>query len=132
VFASAFAEWLDDDHQEALHTAMNMLVDEFYQDVADLLSDPNYRFDQTNMDYYLPRMYRARYTPLFAKRFLTCLLTVIWKLNQRELLALSSVAEELAAHALIERATGLLEGDGIPADFGGLKDAIRSFSSAWG
>jgi hypothetical protein len=51
-------------------------------------------------------VYLARYTPLFAKQFLTCLLTVAWKLTSKEKIVLASVAEEMALHALIQNAQG--------------------------
>ena len=47
--------------------------------------------------------------PLFYKQFAVCLITVAWKLAQPEHLPLSSLAEELAAHAIIREAMARLE-----------------------
>jgi len=52
----------------------------------------------------LPARYRLRWTGDFARKFFVCLVTVIWKLGQREAFRPSCVAEELAAHILIRAA----------------------------
>jgi hypothetical protein len=44
------------------------------------------------------------------KKFAVCIITVAWKLAQSEHMPISSLAEELAAWAIIQEAKGRLEG----------------------
>ena len=63
------------DHQRALSTAVHVLIDEFLDDIVALQrGEP---FADTGMAAYLPSTYRHRYAPLFAKRFLACVYTVV-------------------------------------------------------
>jgi len=55
----------------------------------------------TTLAWHLPLHYLPKYTPAFLKRFSVCILTVGWKLAQSKPLVLSSVAEELAAWAIL-------------------------------
>jgi len=72
----------------------------------------------------LPARYRLRCTGDFARKFFVCLVTVIWKLGQREAFRPSCVAEELAAHILIREAEALLEGNGVHPDFADFREAF--------
>lgn len=47
--------------------------------------------------------------PLFLRQFAVCIITVAWNLAQPLHLPLASVAEELAARAIIEQAKSVLE-----------------------
>src|SRR5207248_530236 len=104
-------------HREALYAAVDVLTDEFLDDVATLQDDDD--FTNTSMVDYLPRKYLPHYTPLVARQFLVCLITVAWKLRSPGIYRLACVGEELALNALIERAEGLLDMDGQKADFDG-------------
>jgi hypothetical protein len=72
----------------------------------------------------LPACYRLRYTGPFAREFFVSLVTVVWKLGQREPIRPSCVAEELAAHVLIREAEALLDVNGVHPDFDGLRDVF--------
>jgi hypothetical protein len=63
-------------------------------------------------------------TPLFQKQFIVCVFTVAWKLAQPKPMALSSVAEELAAWSIITAAKQQveLELEGELAEEGDLDD----------
>ena len=72
------------------------------------LKDPEH-FEDTILGGHLPSRYLHRYTPLFYKQFAVCIITVAWKLAQPKHISLSSVAEELAAWAIINQAKVLTE-----------------------
>ena len=118
--ASEALDILPPDHLEALLTAIDKLTDEFFDDVAALLEDGE--FSQTSMAEYLPSRYLPRYGALFAKQFLVCLITVAWELRAPGVHRLACRAEELALHALIQAAEGILEERGGQSDFGLFED----------
>lgn len=64
----------------------------------------------------LPRKYLPRYDFLFAKEFVVCVSTVIWKLQSPDHQQLACVAEELALNAIINQAQVDLELRGLEAD----------------
>jgi hypothetical protein len=107
-------------HADALDAAVDVLVDEWFDDVARVLRGA--AFAETSMASYLPPKHLPRYTSLFAKQFLTCLLVVAWKLRSPARHRLACVGEELALRALIEAAHGLLELQGEAPDFGAFED----------
>src|SRR5918912_1493492 len=105
-------------HEQALRFATDLLVDEFFEDIRMLLDDDeDTPFAQVSMADYLPPKYLPRYTPQFAKEFLTCVLTVAWKLWAPGMHRLACVGEELALAAIIDRAKDVLEEKGIEPDF---------------
>jgi hypothetical protein len=53
-----------------------------------------------------------------------CLSTVIWKLGQREQMRPSCVAEELAAHLLLQEAEALTEERDEPLNFDSFRDTF--------
>ena len=110
---------LPSDHQEALLDAIDELTDEFFDDVAELLDEGD--FAETTMGSFLPPRYLPRYTPVFAKQFLACLLTVAWKLRAPGAYVLACTAEALALDALIQTAESVMEAAGQRYDF----DAFR-------
>ncbi len=138
VIGQAFGdEVLAPDHASALHAAIHELIDEFCEDVAALLEAPE-KVEETSMSQYLPRCYRGRYSPLFAKQFLMATATVAWKLAQPQWLPLACIAEELALNALVRKAEALLEDQGKKADFGLFEDSALEdldfdvmFDPAW-
>jgi len=116
-------EELPKDHEQALRFATDLLVDDFFVDIRLLLDDQaDAPFAGMSMADYLPPKYLSRYTPQFAKRFLTCLLTVAWKLWAPGIHHLACVGEELALAAIIDRARYVLEDEGIEPDFSGLAE----------
>ena len=109
-------------HRAALYAAVSILTDELFDDLAAILGGQTSVSDSELAD-YLPPKYLPRYTPLFAKRFVACVLTVGWKLRSPEYHELACVGEELALAAIIERAEAVLELRGEAADFGAFEDA---------
>jgi hypothetical protein len=107
---------LPDDHRAALISGANFLVDECLQDIEDL-ADPEFPFADTRMMLHLPRQHLRHYTPLFARKFTVCVVTVAWKLTWPRPLPLACLAEELALSAIIDEATTFLELQGVVADF---------------
>jgi hypothetical protein len=125
VIGEDFRHQLPCAHWKALCAAGEILIDEFYQDIADVVTGGD--FVETTMVNYLPRPYLARYGPLFAQKFQVCFTSVVWKLAAAERYELASVAEELALFAIIGRAVQLLEMEGREPDFsavfnGGFRD----------
>jgi hypothetical protein len=122
--AAAYTEFIPDDHREALGLAIEILTDQFFEDVGNVTADRGrVAFADTTMADFLPTIYSDRYDAGFATRFLVALVVVGTKLTEREPLLLTCVAEELALNALVVEATDLLRSRGRAADFSGFRDA---------
>ena len=94
-----------------LSTAIIVLIDEIFEAITLREKEESERFALFALDWHLPSHYQAEYTPLFQKQFIVCIFTVAWKLVQPKPMALSSVAEELAAWAIITAAKQQVESD---------------------
>jgi Protein of unknown function (DUF2695) len=92
---------------QAYTEACDLLIDSVFDDLENV-KDPQDVIN-TMVGIYLPDRYLHKYTPLFLKKFAVCIITVAWKLAQPKHMPLSSVAEELAARAIIKEAQGLVE-----------------------
>ena len=103
----AYSNVLTQQEQQALQEACDVLIDEVFEDLKNM-QDPKDLVD-TALGDCLPERYLYRYTPLFLKQFVVCIITVTWKLAQPEHMPLSSLAEELAAWALVRKAQTLIE-----------------------
>jgi len=119
----AYEEALTEAQRHALMEAAQELIDTTLMDLS--ASDrPDWTADNWLMGTMLPPRYRLRYTADFARRFFVCLITVIWKLGQREQMRPSCLAEELAAHILLQEAEALAEERDEPLNFDGFRDAF--------
>ena len=107
TIGQAYADVLTQQEQQALQQACEVLIDEVFDDLKNI-EDPKDLVD-TALGDCLPERYVYRYTPLFLKQFVVCIITVSWKLAQPEHLPLSSLAEELAVWALVKKAQTLIE-----------------------
>ena len=103
----AYADILTPREQQVLAEACDWLIGQAF-DERERIERPQDVLD-TVVGGYLPTRYVYRYTPLFFKKFAVCMINVAWKLAQSEHLPLSSLAEELAARAIIQEAKGRLE-----------------------
>jgi hypothetical protein len=112
---------LNEASRRHLFEAAEMLVDQIGEDVrlldAMLLRDPSAAvWNNLNwLHHYLPPMYAASYDYGFIRAFSVTVLTVIYKLGG-PWTGLSSVAEELAMHAVMESAESqlaLLKDEGV-------------------
>lgn len=65
---------------------------------------------------YLPRSEAYRYDPAFLRCFSRALAVVAWKLDQQLIPSIGSVAEGLAAHALLREAELFAEEQGLGLD----------------
>ena len=110
--------------QEALQTGCDVLIDELFEDLAQLaqqeIGTPE-TLTWISITHYLPSHYLPKYTYAFLKQLGVCVLTVLWKLAQPQHVILSSLAEELAGHALVEQSGACFElqqdeeeGDAMP------------------
>lgn len=120
----AFRKILSVEQRHALRQACDVLLDE----MLDELPQADARRTAINLEEFsielLPPQYQARYTERFGRRFLACMMTVAWKLNQPRYVKLACVAEELAAWAILRRAEALLEVDDLPSDLSRLEGAL--------
>jgi len=138
VVGQAFGdEVLPPDHAYALRAAVHELIDELCEDVVALLEAPE-GIEEVSMSRYLPRCYRGRCSPLFAKRFLMATAAVAWKLAQPQWHPLACIAEELALNAVVRKAEAFLEDQGKKADFALFQDSALEdldfevmFDPAW-
>lgn len=119
----AYSEELSESHRRALLDAANELIDTTMSDLS-ASSDPDWSADSWLIGTLLPTRYRLHYTPAFARKFFMCLVTVVWKLGQAEIIRPPCVAEELAASILIQEAEALLEERGEAADFEAFYDSL--------
>lgn len=120
------AEILPTSHRDALINAVDILVDQFLEDVNSLSEVipgvPPPDIKDTSISAFLPERYVHRYDGMFAKKFLICLIVVSWKLRSNDAHTLACTAEELALYALLREARGLLEDSGTEVDFGAFED----------
>jgi len=116
IGASFGEDILSPSHREALADACDRLIDMWLDELAAIMHGDWTVADSAIVE-ALPRRYLLAYTPIFAKQFSVCLVTVAWKLAQPGRVPLTCVAEELAAWALIEEAEQVLEEDGLEANF---------------
>lgn len=103
----AYSDVLTQREQRALQIACDMLIDEVFEDLKNIENTED--IVDTVLGDCLPPRYLYKYTPLFLKQFVVCIITVAWKLAQPEHKPLSSIAEELAAWAIVEKAQGVIE-----------------------
>jgi hypothetical protein len=107
-FGQAYAAVLSDDESGLLLDAAEELIDTTLMDL-NTSNRSDWTADNWLIGTLLPPRYRLKYTAGFARKFFVCLITVVWKLGQREPLRLSCVAEELAAHVLLLEAEAFAE-----------------------
>jgi hypothetical protein len=112
----AWSEFIPTSHREALSTAFDSLCDGFFDEQGDL------PFTETYLGSLLPMGFRHHYTDGFGRRFFLCITTLGWKLAQPREFTPSCVAEELSLRILVTEAEGLLEEDGVKAEFGTFED----------
>jgi hypothetical protein len=121
---------LTPDMWDALCRAGDVLIDSYCDDLTRLQAGGD--FAGTFLASDLPECRLRGYDYLFAKKFLACLMTVVWKLQAPEHYELACVAEELALYALIEQARGDLDERGIDAEFGDFcDDAYQDMDFLW-
>ncbi len=115
MIGNSWNDCLPESHREALHDALDLLVDDF-------LNDPDY--DQPLFITSLPSKYLLQYDGGFRRKFLVTLLTVGYKLAQPEppVPLFSCTAEELGLHVLIEEAREGLKAQGIEPEFSEFED----------
>lgn len=118
----AYKEVLPESHRRALLEAANDLINTTIRDLG-ASDEPHWTNDNWLLGMQLPPRYTPYNTGEFARKFFMCLVTVVWKLGQAEIIHLSCVAEELATHVLIQEAEAYLEGHGIQPDFSAFYDA---------
>lgn len=119
----AYTDTLPVSHRKMLSDAARELIDTTLTDLG-ASDDASFVADNWLIGTMLPPRYTLRYDGPFARKFVVCLMTVIWKLGQRERMRLSCVAEELAAHILIQEAEALLAEGGIAADFSDFRQRL--------
>ncbi|MFC1705845.1 hypothetical protein ACFL59_03370 [Planctomycetota bacterium] len=103
-------------HAAALRNAAQDVVAQLLDDLTML--EGGVAIDETGLIDLLPRRYLPRYDLAFARAFLVCVITVAWKLEAPGERLLACLAEELALHAIVQRASDLLTVKAIEPDFG--------------
>jgi hypothetical protein len=107
----AYTHVLTRRERRTLAAAIELLIDEVFDAIAMGEQDESEQFALFSLNWHLPSHYQSEYTPLFQKQFIVCIFTVAWKLAQPKPMALSSIAEELAAWAIITTAKRQVESD---------------------
>ncbi|MDP8921337.1 MAG: hypothetical protein M3O34_00445 [Chloroflexota bacterium] len=93
--------------QAALGEAVIDLIDDFADDLAALKQGQ--AFADLAMADFLPRAFGPRYDESFARRFFVTLMVVAWKLRSPDDHPLANLAEQLAFHAIVDRAEMILD-----------------------
>jgi hypothetical protein len=120
----AYKKWLSPQEQEAVAASCTLLIDAFFDEWSLVESWNPESILATRLGKHLPRKSACNYTPLFLKQFGVCVITVAWKLAQPKRLPLASLAEELAAWAILEEAREVLK-----RESGGGTEAIPAFQA---
>lgn len=109
-----------------LAEASSFLIDQWLDDLENLTVDlaGRYDFAALAMADSLPARYLPRYTPHLARRFLTCLITVAWKLAHPDPPPLACVAEELACRAILLEAERRVAALALDVDIDALYDVL--------
>ena len=102
AIGQAYSDILTPPAREALQGGCDTLIDGVFDDLGNVKGSRD--IADTWAAIYLPERYLYKYAPLFLRQFAVCVVTVAWKLAQPEHMPLSSLAEELAANAIIESA----------------------------
>ena len=105
-----------------IREAAEVLVDWFCDDVQSLME--GHPVEQTFMYQYLPPRYTHHYDLGFAQQFWEVTIVVAWKVRDRALWRLNSVAEELAMRAILSQAEAQAELEGKTFNPYELEDAI--------
>ena len=105
----AYSHVLTKHEQQALRIGCDVLIDSVFDDLK-IAENPKDVAD-TVFSIHLPGRYLYKYTPLFLRQFAVCIITVAWKLAQPDHMPLSSIAEELAAWAIINQAKTIIKAD---------------------
>jgi hypothetical protein len=122
-FGQAYADVLSDDEARLLLEAAEELIDTTLMDL-EASGRRDWTADNWLIGAMLPPRYRLKYTAGFARKFFTCLVTVVWKLGQREPMRLSCVAEELAAHVLLQEAEAFAQEHDQIVDYSSFRDTL--------
>jgi hypothetical protein len=109
LVGQAYKEYLTPEEQEALAGGVDLLLDGLFDEVMQMAHWEESDLANSTFGWHLPPRYLPKYTPLFLKQFLICVVTVAWKLAQPEPMVLSCVAEELAGWAIINAARVQIE-----------------------
>ena len=121
--SQAYEDALSEHERRFLFEAAQEMIDTTLMDQG--ASDrPDWTADNWLIGTMLPPRYRLKYTAESARRFFVCLVTVIWKLGQREPIRLSCVAEELAAHVLLQEAEAFADEQELPVDYSSFRDML--------
>ncbi|EFH85638.1 hypothetical protein [Ktedonobacter racemifer] len=107
AIGQAYSDVLTQREKKALETACSVIIDEAFENLKDL--EDGESVSQTIFGLYLPPRYLPKYNYLFCKSFTVCLITALYKLTLPEGTRFASVAEELAAWVIIQKAEGILE-----------------------
>jgi hypothetical protein len=107
---------LDDEVQEALGDAMEVLDDQFVEEIASRFADPEGHADWLPFsDLHLPRRYRDEYGVLFVRRIHISFLSMTVHLASAPWAGLACRAEEFALNALITQVRVDIETQGLPS-----------------
>lgn len=121
----AYSEALTPREQKTLQSACDILIDHALDDLKSVADAED--VSQTIFGVYLPQRYLPKYTYLFLKQFTVCIIMVAWKLALSKKVIFSSVAEELAAWAIIQQAELIMEAEGaedVKNAFGNFIDVL--------
>jgi hypothetical protein len=122
-FGQAYADVLSDLEARLLLEAADELIDTTLMDLEGS-GRRDWTADNWLIGAMLPPRYRLKYSAGFARKFFMCLVTVAWKLGQREPLRLSCVAEELAAHVLLQEAEAFADERSQIVDYSSFRDML--------
>ena len=124
-------KWLTPYEQEALFAASDILINAFLDEYYSVFWGKPETIFSTRLGEHLPRQYFSHYTPQFYKEFGVCVITVAWKLAQPKPIPPASVAEQLAAWAILQQAKALLNREGRDKGTDETQQLLDSFSNEY-
>jgi len=107
TIGQAYTDVLTPRAQEALNDGCNVFIEQCFEALKTITGPQD--IEDTILGLALPERYTYKYTAQFLQQFVVCVITVAWKLAQPTHLRLSSVAEELAAWAMVSQSIAQLE-----------------------
>ncbi len=116
---------LDDDVEEALIGAIDVIDDQFIEEIASHFVVPDSGYVGTFSDQHLPQMYRSWYSGRFVRGLHVCFIQVVAHLATDPWVGLACRGEEFVLDAVLSEARTLAEMEELPeAPMAKLQEAL--------
>jgi hypothetical protein len=114
---SGLERLLDDEIEEVILQAIEIIDDEFAEEIAGRIARVDHGGPKTFSDQYLPRVYRSWYSVRLVRRLHICFVQVVARLATDTWVGLACRGEEFVLHAILDQARAVAEIVEKPAQF---------------